>query len=261
MIDKNRIPHTQVELFEFYKGKGVDERYFHQFLEHYDVCFSELDGDSKNFTDEDFEEDGSVQESALRVHSWYVDDFIIEIQKGHGEDWAHIFADSAESGESRVFRTYEDLCEKNEDVANQEIIVRGRSLGFEGHFLEYYTLYFKYGDGWAKPEEKTRNYIKVYHEQLSMGKTEPYADKYAQLTALDEYHKIYREEYAFAYAKAISEGKSEEYADIYGEKYGSALFDIKGRYGISDDEELLDHAIEKVEEEMMDWEIKHTHDL
>lgn len=67
-------------------------------------------------------------------------------------------------------------------------------------------------------------------------------------------HKIYCEEYAFAYDKAIQDGKSDEYAYAFANKYGEELVNVKGRFGINDDEESLDYAKQKANAYIDGWE-------
>jgi hypothetical protein len=97
--DKYRKAHTQDELTEIFIGKGIDEIHYPGFFKYYNDSFNELAESYKDLTDEDFEEEGSVQDSALFVSNLYIDDYLSELAKGHGKDWAHLFGHSLEDGE------------------------------------------------------------------------------------------------------------------------------------------------------------------
>jgi hypothetical protein len=112
-----------------------------------------------------------------------------------------------------------------------------------------------------QPEEKARKYSKIYKEQIANGKPQIFAHEFADLMADGTYHKIYCENYAFAFDNAISQGNSLEYAKKYADLYGTALVDIKRRAGISDDEELIDYNIEKVNAYMKGWEYAKDHQV
>jgi hypothetical protein len=140
------------------------------------------------------------------------------------------------------------------DFANVQMIwsKKGALRANHYHKTDTHTCYLVTGSidyYWRNHGEE-----KIYKEQLAKGKSEVYAHHYSDLMANGEYHEIYCEEYAFAYDKAISENKSSEYASVFANKYASELVDIKRRYGISEDEEMIDFAIEKVNAYMKAWQ-------
>jgi hypothetical protein len=252
--DKYRKAHTHDELANIFKTKGIEEKYYSKFFQYYDTCFEELNEDYKNYTVEDFKEEGSVQDSALYVTNLYIEPFLDEVSKGHGEDWAHFFAYCLEEGEHKVYTVYEELYALDPQLAKQEIVIHCNTLQGDEHFVKHYLFLFEIGDGILEPEKKSRKYSQIYKEQLAKGKSPIFSHEFADLMADGTYHRIYCEEFAYAYDKAMSQGKSLEYGRHYADLYGSALVDIKRRAGICDDEEMIDYAIEKVEAEMKIWE-------
>lgn len=253
MSDK-KTAHTETELLAIFKKDGNDEKYFPQYLEIYKFSFNELFEDHKNWSDDDFEEENSVQASALWCANDYIKKYIKFVEKGHGQEWAHEMAYTVEDGERAVYHVHLNLKKINPELAKKELLTHTKALGGDKYFEKHYLLLFEVHSDPDVRIKTAQNYSRFFNEQLANGKSKIYAHHYANLMASEYYHKIYCEEYAFAFDKAKSDNKSDEYADIYADKYGSALVDIKRRNGISDDEEMIDFAIEKVNAYMKAWE-------
>ncbi|MFE3866487.1 hypothetical protein ACFX5E_00190 [Flavobacterium sp. LS2P90] len=260
MNDK-KIPHTESELIVIFKQDNIHEKFYPKFLGYYKVCFDELYNDMKNYEDDDFEEGDSIKKSALWCTNHFIKPYLELIEKGHGEEWAHELARSTEDGERAIYFTHSELESINPDLAKKELQILCKSLGGDEYFEKHYLYLFEVLDDVEGRIEKARFYSNSYKEQIALGKSEVYADKFADYKADGGFHEIYCEEYAFAYDKAITENKNIEYAREYAEKYGSALVDIKRRFGISDDEESIDFAIEKVNAYMNAWEYDEEHQL
>jgi len=252
MIDK-RIAHTQDELFDIFKEKQIEEKYFSKFLDYYKVCYGELDESYKDYEDDDFN-GGSVQESALFVTNLFIDGYLELMAKGHSDEWAYPLAHDGEFGERDIFHAYSNLHKINPQLAKKELLIHANSISTDPNFLKHYIYLFEVVDDVEGRIASAKNYAKIYKEELKKGKSEIYARQFAFLMADGYYNQIYCEDYAIAYEKAIKGGKSIDYAETYGDKYGSALVDIKRRHGISDDEEMIEFAIEKVDAFMKAWE-------
>jgi hypothetical protein len=259
-MDK-KTAHTEVELISIFKQDGIDKKYFPKFIAYYKHCFDELYEDHKNWKDDDFDEEDSVQASALWCTNRFIKPYLELIAKGHGEEWSHEMAHTSDEGERAVYFVHTDLEASNPELAKKELLIHTKSLGGDDYFEKHYIYLFEV---LAEPDnriETAKIYSKIYKEQLANGKTEVYAHHYADLMADGNYDEIYCEEYAFSYDKAISENKSNEYASVFANEYASALVDIKRRYRISDDEEMIDFAIEKVNVYMKAWEYGKEHQL
>ncbi|CAM4275926.1 hypothetical protein [Flavobacterium terrigena] len=253
-MSNKKTSHTDNELITIFQQDNINEKYFPKFLAYYKKCFDDLYDDHKDFNDDDFDEDDSVQASALWCTNRYIKPYLEHIARGHSEEWAHSIADSAEDGERIVYFVYSDLMRINPELAKKELLIHTKSLGNDEHFERQYLYLFEVMDEPNGRIQTALNYSKIYKEQIEKGKTAVYSHQFADLMSDGHYNEIYCEEYAFAYDEAVNKNKSEEYISVYSDKYASVLVDIKRRHGISDDEEMIDFAIEKVKAYMNAWE-------
>ncbi|MDX9695236.1 MAG: hypothetical protein RBT49_05550 [Bacteroidales bacterium] len=70
-----------------------------------------------------------------------------------------------------------------------------------------------YADPW--PGKQASEYSKIYKEQITKGKSEIFAHKYADLMASKEYTELGCYAEAIEYEKALNEGFSERYASSF----------------------------------------------
>ncbi len=260
MSDK-KTAHTEAELIKLFKQDGIAEQYFSKFLAYYKICFDDAYEDYKDWEDNDWDEGDSVQASALWCTNRFIKPYLELTAKGHGEEWAHEIAHSAEEGEKAIFFTHADLHAINPELARKELLIHAKSLGGDVFFEKHYIFLFEVV---AEPEgriETAQQYSKIYKEEIAKGKSAVYAHQYADLISEGEFHETYCKEYAFAFDKAIGKNKSNEYAKVFADKYANSLVDIKMRYGISEDQEMIDFAIEKVNAFMKAWEYAKEHRL
>lgn len=263
MIDK-KTPHAEAHLIEIFKEKGLNEKHFPKLYAYYKHCFEELyEYEYKNWTEEDYLETGdSAHKGALEVTDMFIEAFLEEKSKGQGDEWAFAVASCGEEGEVVYHIVYDEIKKTNPEMAKQELLIRSKSFGCDENFIEHYILLFERGSGYSDSVENAKKYSEIYKDQISKGKSAVYSREYARLKSSDmNYHIIFCEEYAYAFEKGINEGKSERYAMEFAEEYGEALVDIKARYGISEDEEQIDFAIEKVNVYMTVWEYNEEHKL
>ena len=249
------VKHTEDDLKKIYLNNEYDETYFHYFIYHYNNCFSQLREDYKDYTEEDWLEEGdSVQERTLNLALDYIVLFLKSIEKGHGLEWSNLIADYCEVDETIYYHVYSDLEKINPTLAKNEIKILANSISDDENFQNHYLYLFEEG---AKPENRidvAKKYSELYKQALQEGKTNIYAHQYADLMSEGESHKIYCEEYAFAYDKAKKQNKNDEYANLYADIYSEALVNIKRRYIISDAKEMIKFAIKKVNAYMDAWE-------
>ncbi|MFC2176189.1 hypothetical protein ACFLR1_04395 [Bacteroidota bacterium] len=253
MKDK-KTAHTETELVAIFNQNNIEEKFRSEFIAYYKHCFDELYGDMKNFKDDDFDEDDSIQASALMLTNEYIERYLELIAQGHGEEWAHQVADSAENLERSTCYAFWSLRSTNLDLAKNELLIHCKTLGGDTFFEKHYLFLV---EGIQDPDQvkrKAKAYSEIFKREISMGKSEVYAHEYAVLMADGEYHEIYCKEFAFAYDKAINQNKSTDYAHLYADKYGDAVVNIKRRYEYDDEEEAIDFAVEKVNAYMLAWE-------
>lgn len=254
-MEKYTTPNSTEELKLIYLQKGFDPNFLQFFLDKYYLCFNELLNDSKDYTDEDWEEEGYVlHQSSLNKALDYIAIFIKQIEKGHSLEWAHLYASSIEL--DKIDDTYSELKETNSELAKKEIITVAKSISDDEIFQSYYLNLF---ENLANPNDRietAKKYSELYKKALLNGKTKIYAHQYADLMVdIDEdYNEIYCEEYAFAYDSALTQNKDEKYARYYADLYASAITDIKRRAGISENIDMLEFALLKVQAHMIAWE-------
>ncbi len=255
-MEKYTTPNSTEELKLIYLQKGFDPNFLQFFLDKYYLCFNELLNDSKDYTDEDWEEEGYfLHQSSLNIALDYIAIFIKQIEKGHSLEWAHLYAKYLEETEIIFYHTYHDLNKIDADLARQDIITVAKSISDDEIFQTYYLNLF---ENLANPNDRietAKKYSELYKKALLNGKTKIYAHQYADLMVdIDEdYNEIYCEEYAFAYDSALTQNKDEKYARYYADLYASAITDIKRRAGISENIDMLEFALLKVQAHMIAW--------
>jgi hypothetical protein len=248
-----RTAHTTTELIAIFRERGIPEKYFDSFLLYYKTRFEELLKENEQYKDEDFAEGESVQLDALFGTTIHTDRIMNEITKGHGDEWAFAIANCCEEDEHDHILVYNDLKKSNPELAKKELLILCKSYAGDEFFEKHFISKFEEGCDYFRYAERASKYSETYKKKLAEGKSKIYAHQCADLISCEEFNEIYCEDYAYAYDKAISEGKSEEYAIVFADQYGSTLVDIKSRYGISDDEEMINFGIEKVTIFMEAW--------
>ena len=260
MKKDKKIAHTQNELITIFKQQKIRESLLPKFLSLYKSLYNEFYEEMKDYEDDDFEEEDSIQSDALFCTNLYIKPFFELTENGHGEEWANLIAESREEDETKTYYTFNELKKSQPELAQKELVLHCNNLSKDEDFRRYYLFLFGLGEGFEEPYERAIKYAQAYKEQIKKGKSKLFAHEYAEY-ANSNYNEIYKEEYAYAYEKAILAEKSEEYARVFADKYGSDLVNIKRRVGISDDEGLIDYAIEKVSSFMKAWEYVSEHKI
>lgn len=187
------------------------------------------------FSDPAQVEDGNICERALAYALRYIEVYSDELQKGHGDRWAKLYAKSfytamgdhvePEKYEALDF-AYEELRKADKELADREAtfycLKKSRSNLFIKHFLH---LLNGAGEGFEDAETKAATYERVYNEQLAAGKSELFAHEYADIVADDTYRESYAYAYAWAYEQASNEGRSDEYVTEYAYKVADYVGD------------------------------------
>jgi hypothetical protein len=262
MIDK-KTPHPYAHIIEIFMRKGIEEKNFQNLYTYYVRCFEELYQDEYiNWTQVDYEETGdSAHKSALFVTEIFIEVFLSEKAKGHGDQWSLAVANCGEEGDLVYHVAYNEIVKTNPELAKKEILIRSKSLSNDEVFIKHHIYIYETEIHDTDRINRATKYSEIYKDQIAKGKSVVYAHEYALLLSRGKYNTIYCEEYAYAYDKAIKEGKSEAYALEFAEVYGDELVDIKSRYGISEDEDQINYAIEKVDVYMTAWEYNEKHEL
>ena len=210
----------------------------------------------------ELEEDNAIEEddtpaTLLDVPNDYIDCYVECRQNGFSKIWSEIRAKLKImfDNNNTVIRCYEEVAAVNKEEALKDLHVFCKLKKGDKRYTDFLIDYvINYGYAERPVEELAADFSKIYKKQIESGKSEVYANKYAELMAQDDFHEIYCEDYAFIYDQSLSEGKSEEYAEQYAKKYASELVDVKRRAGIYDDEEMLDFAKDKAKAYINGWE-------
>ena len=139
MIDK-KTPHAEAFLIEIFKEKGLNEKYFQKIYAYYKHCFKELYEDEYiNWTDADYEETGeSAHKSALNVTNMFIEVFLSEKAKGHGDEWSLAVANCEEEGDLVYHVAYDEIVQTNPELAKKEILIRSKSLSNDEIFIKHH---------------------------------------------------------------------------------------------------------------------------
>ena len=254
-MDRKR-PHTKDELVDLYTQMKYPMEYFIKFESNYQKYYSEFFSEMKDYEDDDFEnKDETIGGVALQFSSEYIDKFMVQINKGHSEEWAHLVAKYTEDKDCVIIaNAYNSM---SPELAKRELRLHCKSLGGDEFFEKHYLYLYEIGRGWYNPLEIAFEYSRIYKQQIAEGKSEIFAHHYADLMAADEYVEIYCEKYAYAYDKALSEGKSRVYAELFADKYGDGAVN----YGEREEEDIPESWEEEIFAYMNGWEYATNNNL
>ena len=230
MESTRKTRHTDIELIDIFRQKDIPEKYYSKFIAEYDSIFNEFYEEAKDWPDEDYDENESVQGSALNVTIMFIEPFMEQIKIGHNELWAETMAKYSEENDDVAFHyAYTAVCAESPDQAKAELLIHCNYLNADEHFVSYFLYLFDIGEVYQEPLKKAENYSMFYNKQISLGKSVQFAHEYADFMAWGEYVESYCDAYATAYDQSLQEGKSEDYGRRYaemfservGENYGS----------------------------------------
>lgn len=237
MESPKKARHTNTELIDVFNKKNIPDKFHSRFIDEYDRIYNEFYEEAKDWPDEDYEEDESVQGDALNVTFQFIESFLEQIQIGHGEEWAEIMAKyRSESEDLALDYAYNGVSEKDPAKAEVELLILCKYLNGDEHFARYLLYLFKIGEGYEEPLVKAKEYSNVYNKQIKLGKSDVFAHEYADLMAW-EYVESFFDAFATTYEQSLLAGKSEEYARRYavmysdwiGERYGKLSEALKDR--------------------------------
>lgn len=212
---------------------------------------------------EDVYEYDSVEE-LLKLPIAYINGYIESRNKNYSILWSKKYADITHFSENEYFicDCYKATKEVDKEQAIADLKNYCKLTNRDKLFTE--LLFQRIDDCFPSYNEdvveSVENFLQIYLAQIAKGKTELYANEYTYLIK-EGLNPVYCEDYAYMYEMSLKKGKSETYARVYADKYADELVNVKCRYGISDDEEMLDFAIQKAKAFINAWEYAKDNNL
>lgn len=225
-------PHTEEELKDFFSNENLNDKYFQKFLSFYKLCFNELYQEYKDWEDNEFEEEDSIQVMALTVALERIKKMSKEIEKGHGEKWAEIISFSSEEGEPLISHTYMELMKIDAQLAKNEIQILAKSFLEDEYFEKHYLFLFEVVADIKGRIETAKEYSKIYKEQIKDGKSDVFSHEYADLMSENEESDIYCIAYALGYEHNYLINNNKEHSQKFA--YDFADYVDKNYWTISD---------------------------
>lgn len=247
------MKHTNEELIEIYSSNKGDDIYSEYFIKQYEFAYGVFD------EDQDWEDiNESVEAHTLNYClNDYLSHFLKCIKNGHGPVWADKFAYNIMGNEVATL-TYQEIMKENPELARFEINIYCNSLSNDDIFKNYY-LFLIEKQCFRRTEQRTIEYVKIYKEQIDIGKSDFYAHHYADLRVSSKgFTVLYCEAYTITYEKALNENKSIEYAELYAEKLGSYIANHCSSFSQKDEYGDFDFFHEHILEEMREWKLKNN---
>ena len=247
--------HSPDQLIAIFQKEQTDEVYFPYLLDRYNQYFRAIVLDSKNYADYDIEEH-EFKDRALNFTLDYLPLFVKEMKKGHSQVWSDIVADSLEERNVTFFNAYEAVKKIDKQKAIDELLIHTRFVG--GDDLHHKHLVFLMDNGgWDKdPNKAAAIYSEAHRKQIESGKSEVFANAYADHKGMQLYSEIGCYSFATAYDKAIAQGKSANYAFVYADKYSKFVANEFNTMEETVDDELYEIEHQKIIDEMAAWERK-----
>ena len=241
--------HSDEELKKIFQREAGTTENSEYFINKYHETYTNVEDD------EGFLEEGEILKDAVLKYyiEFYLQKFLELIQNGHCLEWADALAEHIESEEERTIgETYLKLKKKDPDLAKEQLEVYCKSLGKgDPLFIEYYIYLLDEHEPYDAVEY-SENYVKAYRKKIAEGKSEIFAQAYAETKSTDSYTDFYCHIRAESYERAINDGKSENYAWIYSDKYGEMIVNHYDSSSEIEKDEYFDILHQKVLDEVCD---------
>lgn len=174
-------------------------------------CHLQQDHDLGHF--EEIEE-----ESMLSYSNEYIDAFIEERKKGFSAVWSRYFIETlhGEPNLNAASAAYYFVEKQDHEQALKDLQLYANNTGRDQLFVKHFSYIIKnggYNDS-PSPEEQAIQYSELFRQQISEGKSELFADKYADLKSLGKYSELGCYAEAIEYENAIQSGLPKQIASI-----------------------------------------------
>ena len=198
---------------------AVDNKYFDKFKEVAERSYSELQRDCPND-----DEDESNADVSIRFSIEFMKYYVPEKEKGHCDTWADTYARNrcCRIEEYISYReAYDAIVEK--ENREKELDIHVASMSTDPLFRKRYKFLFTeiVGD----PIEATENYCKDYRRMIALGKSEFYAQAYA-----DSHDDVYAQAYELAKNHGMDDGDAYCFGDTCTDAVDQGLWVEKDKF-------------------------------
>ena len=252
---------TDSIIHELFEKTGVGDKYYPYYETELKRRFYDHRKEFPYVEDEDEDERAIDEEeinAIIECSDIYIRSYAIEREKGHCHQWADSIAKSNVSDENEywtIHNAYDEI--EDEAEKEKELGIHANALNPDPFFKEIYVYLFKEQD--PAPQKSAEEYIRLYRECISNGKSEIYAKCYAQRIVECGISEEFSELYASKYEECINKGRSEivakliawEYENLYEEYWpeDDNILGIEGHKGYMEGfEYAIDNNIEYPEE-------------
>ena len=181
----------------------------------------------------------------------YFHKYNTELQKGHSEEWAKIYAESIEDHSHAFNDSYLFIKKGDPAKALKELKIHCKAMGGDEFYTKHFITLMEKGEALSDPDKQAALYSRIYKEEVEKGKSELFADTYSDLVACEEYTEVYCFAKATEYEKTIGAGQSKEYADAYASRIANYIANQYSNYKEATDHILYSMEKQKIEEQLI----------
>ena len=197
---------------------AVENKYFDKFKEEVERCYSELQKDCPE--DDDDPEEENNADASIRLSKEFMEYYVPEKEKGHGDVWAETYARSSMPG-MEEYLSYREAYYAIEDKEERE-----KELDIHVAYISDDPLFrkrfkFLFTETLNDPKKFTESYCNEYRRMIAIGKSETYAHAYADCH--DEFKETFCIFYAQAYELAKNHGMDDGDAYCFGDTCTEAI--------------------------------------
>lgn len=181
--------------------------------------------------DNDFRK--GYEEEFLDFLQGYMDSFVAEREKGFSVAWSRSIAYSVlEMNNHAIACAYLEAFNLNQEQAQEDLLLYAKIKKLDVFFTKHFVFLLTVDSPFQEPtvEKQAIDYSEIFQEQISKGKSEIFADKYADLKACGKYSELGCYAEAAEYEKALSAGFSESEANCYADKISEYIANYCSSY-------------------------------
>ena len=164
----------------------------------------------------------------------YVDEVEKERKKGFGLSWAKEFAyiKLREENLNPPSLAYYEVSKADPPQATLDLELYATISNKDADFLRHFKRLIETDvpNTSPSPEEQAIAYSKIYKEQLQKGRSNVFADKYADIKAISKYTELGCYAEAAEYEKALEAGYSNNFAEVFALKMSNYIANYFSNY-------------------------------